>query len=438
MSIEIKIGGVDRTGASYITWAPVHSSISLVGASGSAGPVDVVLRNQNSAEGGQVVFREVMTGEEQDTLQLSLPADGTTVDFFVAGKFGRPSLEDEDAVIEVVEANSDDVISTKSLMVRIRKNANTLTEGERDRFLEAFAELNGQGMGRFGDFRDMHTRAAIFEGHGLAGFLPWHRAYLLDLERELQMIDPSVALPYWRFDEPAPRLFDREFIGVSNDGRVEFVPGHPLELWRTDLEDGIRRNPRFEPEESPADPVATPIPLNSQNDTLLLGGVGNLYATFRQDMEVNPHNRAHGNFRGFLSDPHTAAKDPLFFLLHANVDRLWALWQSGGPQQQLPLRFDPKDRATYPFLGKDGDPDSAPRVGHNAMDSMWPWNGVTGTGSPDDRPVTAPGGTLAASPTANAPGPMPEVGDMIDYQGRIDSGNRLGFDYDDVPFGFQS
>jgi tyrosinase len=435
MNIQITIDGADAAGANYITWAPVHGTISLAEAGGSTGSVDVVLRNQNpSGKGGQIVFREVIPGEEQDTLQLSLPADGTPVDLFVAGKFGRPSLEDEDAVIEAVEANSGNVLSTKAVMVRIRKNAHDLTEEERDRFLEAFAELNGQGTGRFSDFRDMHTRAAILEGHGLAGFLPWHRAYLLDLERELQMIDPSVALPYWRFDEPAPRLFDREFIGVSNDGRVEFVPGHPLELWRTDLEDGIRRTPRFDTKESLTNPGTTDFPLNSQDATLLLGGTGNLYATFRQDMEVNPHNRAHGNFRGFLSDPHTAAKDPLFFLLHANIDRLWALWQSGGPQQQLPRRFDPKDPATYPFLGKDGDPNSAPRIGHNAKDKMWPWSGET----VPPRPATAPGGALAASPPANAPGPTPAVGDMIDYQGRIDPGNRLGFDYDDIPFGFQS
>src|SRR5687768_8482280 len=98
MSTEIKIDG-----ANYITWAPVPNSISLVGASGSASPVDVELRNQNSAEGGQVVFREDMTGAERDTLQLSLPADGTPVEFFVAGKPGHPSVEDGDTVIEAVE-----------------------------------------------------------------------------------------------------------------------------------------------------------------------------------------------------------------------------------------------------------------------------------------------------------------------------------------------
>jgi tyrosinase len=177
------IDGADAAGANYITWAPVRSSIRLVEGNGGADPVDVLLRNQNTAEGGQIVFRDVISGAEQDTLQVSLRADGTPVDFFVAGKFDHPSVEDKDATIEVVKATGQDVLSTKALMVRIRKNANNLTDEERDRFLSAFAELNARGLGRFRDFRDMHTNASVFEAHFDHGFLPWHRTYLLDLER---------------------------------------------------------------------------------------------------------------------------------------------------------------------------------------------------------------------------------------------------------------
>jgi hypothetical protein len=53
-------------------------------------------------------------------------------------------------------------------MVRIRKNANTLTPGERDRFIAAFAQLNNQGLGRFADFRDMHTSVSSPQAHGCA------------------------------------------------------------------------------------------------------------------------------------------------------------------------------------------------------------------------------------------------------------------------------
>jgi tyrosinase len=415
---EITIDGADTAGANYIAWAPVRSSIRLVEANGGADPVDVLLRNQNTADGGQIVFRDVISGAEQDTLQVSLRADGTPADFFVAGKPGHPSVEDKDATIEVVKATGQDVLSTKALMVRIRKNANNLTEEERDRFLSAFAELNNQGMGRFRDFRDMHRDNTSLEAHGRAGFLPWHRAYVLDLERELQRIDPSVALPYWRFDEPAPNLFTRAFIGVPNNlGRVQFDPGNPLEFWATDgVVAGIERSPIFDTDTSPAFVMG-------EEDTLLLGGPQNLYAEFR-DMEGDPHGFAHTSFSGSISAIDTAAKDPLFFLLHVNVDRLWAKWQ------WLNRRFDSADPATYPFLGGAGEA-GATRVGHNLRDTMWPWNQVTGSGPPSDRPNTAPGGTFPASPTEKAPGLEPKVGDMIDYQGVIDLGNRLGFDYDD-------
>ena len=65
----------------------------------------------------------------------------------------------------------------------------------------------------------MHTNAARRRRTARPRFLPWHRAYLLDLERELQAIDPSVALPYWRFDQPAPNLFTPEFLGVVRRAR---------------------------------------------------------------------------------------------------------------------------------------------------------------------------------------------------------------------------
>jgi tyrosinase len=420
MRTEIIIDGADGAGANYISWAPVHGTISLVGSAGGADPVDVVLRNQNAGgNGGQVVFRDAIPGEEQDTLQLRLTADGAHAEFFVAGKIGHPSVEDKDAVIEVVEANTGTVLSTMPLMVRIRKNADSLTAGERERFLSAFAKLNNQGMGGFRDFRDMHRDDTSLEAHGRAGFLPWHRAYLLDLERELQLIDPSVALPYWKFDEPAPNLFTRAFIGVSNRlGRVRFDPGNPLEFWATDgVVAGIERSPDFDTATSPAFVMR-------EEDTLLLGGPQNLYDSFR-DMEGDPHGFAHTSFGGSISQIDTAAKDPLFFLLHVNVDRLWAKWQ------WLHLRFDTTNPATYPFQGSVGGPGATTRIGHNLLDTMWPWNQVTGMGPPNDRPNTAPGGNFPPSPNGNAPGLTPTVGDMIDYQGVVSVGDRLGFDYDD-------
>lgn len=425
MKAAITIEGANSLGANYIAWSPVRASVRLVDAEGAVNPVPTILRNRNPNKGGQVIFFSTVPGVGEAQIQVNLPPDGTAVEFFVGGKFGRPSLADKDAVIQAVLANSGPipgtpniVLATKALMVRIRKNANKLTDNERNRFLSAFARLNNRGMGRFSDFRNMHTDLTSGEAHGNAGFLPWHRAYLLDLERELQRIDPTVALPYWRFDQPAPRLFTRAFIGLSDPiGRVQFSPTNPLRFWATDSTPGIIRTPGFNTTTEAAFVI-------SEEDTLDLGGPSQLYGNFL-DMEGNPHGRAHVSFTGSISLIDTAAKDPLFFLLHANVDRLWAKWQ------WFNHRFDTANPATYTFRGSAGDPGST-TIGHNLNDTMWPWNQDT---SPP-RPATAPGGNFAASPFAAAPGLKPKVRDMIDHQGVIVSGGRLGFDYDDVPLEF--
>lgn len=160
--------------------------------------VSVKIAGVSAATAGAVVFRKGTTGLFSSSLSLTVPVDGTSVPFFVAGRFGRPSANNGDVSVEARAGAT--LVGAVKVMVRVRKNANTLTPGERDRLVSAFAKLNNQGTGRFKDFRDMHTSVSSPQAHGRPGFLPWHRAYLLDLERELQAIDPSVALPYWRFD----------------------------------------------------------------------------------------------------------------------------------------------------------------------------------------------------------------------------------------------
>ena len=147
---------------------------------------------------------------------LSLPADGTPLTVWVGGAFPDASRRFGDVSMEVRDPATGRLLARHPTMVRIRKNADRLSTVERSRFLRAMATLNGAGNGRFRDFRDMHVAGPPDrEAHGGAGFLPWHRIYLLDLERELQAIDGEVALPYWRFDQAAPNVFTRQFMGIS-------------------------------------------------------------------------------------------------------------------------------------------------------------------------------------------------------------------------------
>jgi tyrosinase len=408
VNVEFTLPGADAVGRVFLTWTPVEAQARLVNPTGTA---DVPITLRSAGTFGGLRFATTRTHLGTATLALTLPVSGAPVRFFVAGEFGRPSRNLGDAMIEASGGGTLGVLGTRRVTVRVRKNAQTLSPPERDRFLAAFGTLNGAGAGRFRDFRDMHVAAATAEEHGNVGFLPWHRAYLLDLERELQAIDPSVTLPYWRFDRPASNVFTRQFMGVSNAvGRVEFSAGHPFTTWRTDGALGITRSPLFSTGSAPPG-------LRTEADTIALGGppATAAYANF-DAMEINPHGSAHTSFTGFISRIPTAARDPLFFMLHANVDRLWAKWQ------WVRRRTSPTDaRAFAPAVPN--------RVGHRLDDTMWPWNGVTTA----PRPSTAPGGRFAPSRSTSAPGLSPKVRAMIDYQA-VGGGAPLGFAYDDVPF----
>lgn len=417
MNVEISIASTSDDGRVFLTWTPVQCTARLIDGPGVGSAVSVSLRN-GAGSVGQVVFDTVRSHRGTPTLQLSLPGDGSPVRFWIAGQFQKPSLDFGDVRLEVVDDSNSAVLNSTPMMVRVRKNAQTLSATERDRFLNAFGILNGQGAGRFSEFRDMHVGNTLGESHSNWGFLPWHRSYLLDLERELQGIDARVALPYWRFDQPAPQLFAPEFMGIPNSvGRVQFTPGHPFLQWTTEGQTGITRGMQFPPSTSPPG-------LKTEAQTIAFGnGVFDAFGEPfvglpRGGIERNPHGGAHTSFgSGWIISPPTAPRDPMFFLLHCNVDRLWAKWQ------WFFKRSSDTDANAYHFTPPPV------RVGHNIGDTMWPWNGVTG----NPRPSTAPGGALAASALTSAPGPSPTVRSMLDYQA-VHGGAHLGFDYEDVPF----
>jgi tyrosinase len=392
------------TGASYVGWSLAACSIRITDQ--LQADRSVILTNRGTT-GGQLVFRTSYGAPEQSTLPLVLPGNGTPVDFFIGGKFGFPSIDDQDGGISVTDAATSNILHERTVMVRIRKNANTLTPAERDRFLYAYATLNASAPDYQG-FLNSHDLDADSEIHQRPAFLPWHRAFVLHLERRLQLVDSSVALPYWRFDQPAPNIFSPTFLGGTPNsvGRLSFDPSNPLRNWAVNGTTGVIRAPDFNTTTSSANVI-------DEIATLALGAV---FASFRE-MEGNPHGFAHISFStGPINNTATATQDPIFFLLHSNVDRLWAKWQLTNNLWSTP------DSATYSDAGSE-------KVGDALGDTMWPWNGVSG----GTRPPTAPGGPLPQLPFPSKPPPQPALRDVIDYIGRT-QGNSNHFDYDDVPY----
>lgn len=408
MNVNVEIVG-QSTAHAYLTWTSYQGRLTPQNFAGST--IGVQLRSGGSGA-GKVVFSKTPNGRFTTSLSVSV-ADGTVSKFFVAGHFPNASSSDGDVSIECSNSATGAFLGKRSATVRIRRNANTLSTTERDKFVSAMAQLNNQGLGLFQAFRETHTAIADPEAHHNYGFLPWHRCYLLDLERALQAIDPFVTLPYWRFDQLAPNLFSPSFLGVP------FAPSNPLSNWATDgTIPLVNRTPLFNTATQPASGVPG-FPVINETTTI---GLGTQFLAFRT-MEGSPHGAAHVSFNGFIDNPATAPKDPLFFLLHCNVDRLWAKWQ------WLNKRFDKSQSASFPAQGAAGTV-GARRVGHNLLDTMWPWNGVITS----PRPGSAPRTPFPASSLFTSPSAKPTVGQMIDFQGNVTPSDRLGFDYDDVPF----
>ncbi|KAJ2997472.1 hypothetical protein HDV02_005513 [Globomyces sp. JEL0801] len=57
----------------------------------------------------------------------------------------------------------------------------------------------------------------------------------------------------------------------------------------------------------------------------ILNSVG--YRNFRVNLESYAHNVVHQAIGGDMADPSQSVNDPIFFMHHANVDRIWWQWQ---------------------------------------------------------------------------------------------------------------
>jgi tyrosinase len=164
------------------------------------------------------------------------------------------------------------------------------------------------------------------EIHGSASFLPWHRYFLYILERQLQRYDKSVTVPYWNwaYDSQAPEMahvFDADAFGGNGVGQNGCITDGAFKSYRP-------------PGESPACIVRS---FNGRNNRIgalysveainrLVTSSGD-YDTFRINLEGTPHAAVHNGVGGTMATM-KSPMDPLFYLHHAYVDKVWADWQN--------------------------------------------------------------------------------------------------------------
>ena len=66
------------------------------------------------------------------------------------------------------------------------------------------------------------------------------------------------------------------------------------------------------------------------------------YYIFSNFLEREPHNRGHGWIGGDMGNPMISPNDPIFWMHHAQIDRIWSVWQTRNPGEKPFLDSDEK------------------------------------------------------------------------------------------------
>ncbi|KAJ3140847.1 hypothetical protein HK101_003459, partial [Irineochytrium annulatum] len=166
-------------------------------------------------------------------------------------------------------------------------------------------------------------------------FFPWHRKMLSRLEDLLRSYDPTVTLPYWDWsiDGPFPlqnpaakyhitQIFSSSALAFGTAGTsktpcvVDGFPAKYKDLSGACLTRGYTKNMQV------PDYATVAMAVNQPD-------FRNLWETME-----SLHNGVHvalGGTAGDMSFVPLSSNDPLFYLHHANIDRIWDLWQQTFP-----------------------------------------------------------------------------------------------------------
>jgi len=212
------------------------------------------------------------------------------------------------------------------------------------------AEVHGSSIPR-GDW----PRGATWNEcqHSSWYFLPWHRIYLHYFERVVRQTVSTLggpddwALPYWNYSDPRrpsvrrlpaafrePQMPSGEpnplFVSQRSQSNPAINGGEEVDLEDVDIGAAMAEMHFSEPTGDPSFAgFGGPVTGFSHSG----GSVGSL--------ENIPHGMVHVEVggiqpRGWMSSFATAGRDPIFWLHHANIDRLWKVWLNQGSRVNPP------------------------------------------------------------------------------------------------------
>jgi tyrosinase len=240
--------------------------------------------------------------------------------------------------------------------------------------------------------------------HSSSFFLSWHRMYIYWFERIVRKASgySEFALPYWDYSDTdtAHQVLPEAFRAPAGGGtNVLFV---------------AERRPSANAGSPPASPS-----IFSHSNAFALTNFSGPPASFggSQDgapiqfgdsagqLERGPHNVVHTwvGGPGLMSNPLTAARDPIFWLHHANIDRLWNRWLDEGEGRENPSEAYWRD-TTFCFSDEDGK--MVTMTGKDILDTVT----QLGYRYDDDRvPSASPTPTPAGGASSATPEPSVEA-----------------------------
>ncbi|ORX82792.1 Di-copper centre-containing protein, partial [Basidiobolus meristosporus CBS 931.73] len=206
-----------------------------------------------------------------------------------------------------------------------RKEIHQLTDQERNSFIDAVVRLKSDGT--YNRLVESHINSFPY-AHSTPGFFPWHRQFLKQFEMALQQIDSRLSVPYWDWtlDSQAPELSKVfQWFGGNGAGPRRCVEDGPFANWQIEIPERscLRRTFNLQ---SKIAPFYAPEVINqiiSNSDT---------YEELREAIEGGPHGTVHMGVNGDMSRM-GSTNDPLFWLHHSFVDKIWTEWQIAHPAQ---------------------------------------------------------------------------------------------------------
>jgi tyrosinase len=159
--------------------------------------------------------------------------------------------------------------------------------------------------------------------HRVSYFFAWHRGYLIELQKQLRIAsgDPDLVLPYWDFYAnptlPAEFTDPMSPLYVPNRANTNVAAGLSLEPFTNDH---------------------VTFPRTAWNDP----------HSFEGNFEITPHNAVHNILGGVMADL-DSPMDPIFWIYHANVDRLWVGWVNAGNGRSMPARTSTYWNGTHTY-----------------------------------------------------------------------------------------